>query len=525
MLHIVKRPYSLILILLLALMNSRAQIPGIDTLFRANELVYFSDLERKTFGNFLDGNTDYLAMIAAIDPNTDERELGLYRDWLDKIIGDIRKKKFDQLSEESKIERIRKYVSKALLVSYEYKASFDDLFRFGNYNYLTAAAIYAFILDQFGIPYKIYEMSTHIYLVAYPYEQQIAFETSTPGSPFFIFAHQTRTNFVEFMHRQGIIDDMTYRNTSTRDLFEQYFFAGYGLTIREMIGMLYINSAVDLVLEDRTGDSYAQLEKAFILHPSYKSQYLLLVHLNGYLLKMNYHDSLDLGYLIKASRLIDYGVERELVETYLKDIVNTVLVKEEDQEGFENIYEYLQMNLPDEDLKRNFTFHYLYQSGRMEFNNARYARALDYLEPAYDIRPEDERTKDLLARSLGGYSMVVSPGFVLEKIRKYDTACTAIKSEEIYLMVKLQTCLVLFGEAFHLRDGQTGEQYMAEFEKLLDENPETGIDHILIGRSYSSAAIYYYRKGMINKSLHLLKKGLSYAPDNIELKLKLSSFE
>ena len=60
--------------------------------------------------------------------------------------------------------------------------------------------------------------------------------------------------------------------------------------------------------------------------------------------------------------------------------------------------------------------------------------------------------------------------------------------------------------------------------RLIDENHEAEIDHILIGRSYSSAAIYYYREGQVNKSRDLLEKGLLYAPDNIELKLKLNSF-
>lgn len=513
------------MILFFVLINSRAQIPGIDTLFRANELVYFSELEKSSFRDFLDGNPDYLSMIAAINPDTDERELKLYREWVDEIIRNIRSKKFDQLSEENKIERIKRYVIKALLISYEYKADFDDLFRFGNYNYFTAAAIYSFILDQFGIPYEIYELPTYIKLVAYPGDQQIAFETTKPGYQFFMFDHETRINFVKFIHKQGVIDDITFSNISTRNLFEQYYFAGYGLTIREMIGMLYINSAVDLMLGDRNQDSYAQLEKAFILHPSYKSQFLLLVNLNNYLLKMDYHNPLDLGYLIKASRLIDHGVDRKLIETYLEDIVNTVLVKEEDQEGFDYIYEYLQDYLLDENLKINFTFHYLHQSGRLAFNNARYAKALDYLEPAYDIRPEDKRIRSLLVRSLGGYSTVNSPGFVLEKIQQYDTAYTKITGEGIYLMVKLQAFLELSGEAFQLQDGQWGEYYMVEFEKFLDENPETGIDQILIGRSYSSAAIYYYRKGRVSKSRQVLERGLSYAPGNIELMLKLDSFE
>ena len=108
---------------------------------------------------------------------------------------------------------------------------------------------------------------------------------------------------------------------------------------------------------------------------------------------------------------------------------------------------------------------------------------------------------------------------------RYDTAFTTVMDEGIYLLVKLQTYLSLFGEAFQLQDGQAGEKYMAEYERLMDDNPEAETDNILIGRAYSSAAIYYYRKGSISRSKQVIKKGLLYAPENIELRLKLRSFE
>ena len=520
-----KRPVPFILFICLSFLPVSSQFTGTDTLFQADELVFFSTLERKAFSDFLNGDPDYLAMMAAVDPGTDERELELYRDWINNAINEIRERKFDQLSKENIIDRIKKYVSKSLLLNYDFEASFDKLFSKGDYNYFTAAALYAFIFDQFGIPIEIHELPTHIYLVAWPGDEDIRFETTPPGFQFFMFDHETRTNFVEFMHSQGVIDDQSYKNTSTKDLFQQYFVTHYGLTIREMIGMLYINSSLDLMMEERTDDSYAQMEKAFILYPSYKTQFMLLVQLNRYILEMDYHNPAQLGYLIKASRLVGFGVDRDMVERYLADIVDKVLVDEENYDGFEYIYGYLQEYIRDEDLKRSFRFSYLYESGKMEFLNARYAKALDYLESAYLIRPGDEALQDLLARSLGGYSLMVGPGPVLEKIHQYDSSFTGVADEGIYLLVKLQTYLGLFGEAFQLQDRQTGEQYMAGFEKLMDDNPEAGIDNFLIGRSYSSAAIYYYRQGKPEKSKQVIEKGLSYAPDNIELKLKLASFK
>ena len=511
-------------LLLLGSMGLTAQFEGVDTVFRADGLTYFSPLEKKAIADFLNGHPDYLAMIAAINPGTSERELGLYREWINETIEEVRGSRFEKLSNENKIGRIQKYISRSLLLNYRSDANFDNLFRDGSYNYFTAASLYAFILDQLGIPYEIRENPSYIYLVAYPAAEKINIETTEPGFRFFMLDYNTRENFIDFIHGQGIIDDRTYDSGNRKDLFQRYYFADYGLSIRDMIGMLYLNSAVDLLEKQRKDDAYAQLEKAFLLYPCYRTQFMLLVNLNSYLLNLDSRNLGQLGYLIKASRLIHYGVDRRLLQEKLNGIVDRVLVREEDPKGFKYIYDYLMDYLEDEELRKNFTFRYLYQRGRMEFLDARYEKALEYLEAAYLLHPEDEATQDILARSFGGYALTNSPRLVLDKIRHYDSVFTGITDEGVYLLVKMQTYLSLFGEAFQLQDRKTGEKYRLLFEKLMDENPDAGVDRYLIGRSYSSAAIYYYRIGQVSKSEQLVRKGLQYAPDNIDLKLKLGTF-
>jgi hypothetical protein len=510
--------------LLLGSITLMAQFDNVDTHFRADRLLFFSPLEKKSMVNFMHGDPDYLAMIAAVNPGTSERELELYRDWIDEIISEIRSSKFEKLGNENRIARIRKYVSRSLLLNYNSNANFDNLFRDGDYNYFTAASLYAFILDQLGIPYEIREKPTNIYLVAYPGTDRISIETTKPGFQFIVFDFDTRENFINFIHGQGVIDDKTYNNGNRKDLFQQYYFADYGLGIREMIGMLYFNSAVDLTEKGRQDDAYAQMEKAFILYPCYKTQFMLLANLNNFIRNMDFHNLAQLGYLIKASRLTGHGVDRKLLLGNLNAIVDKMLVRDEDPEGFKFIYDYLMEYLEDEDLKKDFRYRYLYQSGRMEFLNARYAKALEYLEPAYLIHPEDEATQDILARSFGGYALMNSPRLILDKIQHYDSVFTGVTDEGVYLMAKMQTYLELFGQAFQLQDRETGEKYRLLFENLMDENPDAGMDQYLIGRSYSSAAIFYYRRGQISKSEQLVRKGLEYAPDNIDLKLKMATF-
>jgi len=520
-----KRRYTLPVLLLVFILEIHSQIPGTDKLFSPPDLYFFSDLERKAFSGYFEGIPDYLSMIAAVNPGTDERELELYRSWINEIIGNIRNKRFNDLSDPKKINRIQDYVSGALLITYDHRANFDDLFRVGSYNYFTAAAIYSFILEKLGIPYEIYELPTHVYVLACPLDHRIALETTEPGFQYFMFEHESRSHFVEFLYNSGVIDEYTFKNTSDRNLFEQYYFAGYGLSLKEMTGMLYLNSAVTYLEKGNNYNAYYQMEKAFILHPSYKSQYLLLSYLGGFLQQMDYHNTRDLGFLVKASKLVGYGVQQELILDYFRDIINTVLVEENDEKSFTYIRDYIHHYIPDTVLTRDFEFLSLYESGRLSFNDARYADALDQLETAFRIYPENEDNQNLLVMALAGYSTVVSPAMVLAKIEKYDTAFIEIDSEDIYTFVKVNTYLELFGESFQLQNEESGEKYMTLFEELMDRHPGAGADQIQIGRSYSSTAIYYYRKGRVGKSKEIVQKGLRYAPGNIELKLKLEAFE
>ncbi len=505
--------------------GSLAQIEGADTLFGPADLSYFSALERESFSQYFDGRPDFLKMIVAVNANSHENEPEMYREWISDMVREIRNGKFERLNETKKINQIINSVSRSLLTSFEHQAGFSDLFRYGRYNYFTAASLYAFILDQLDIPHEIREVPTGISVLAYPDDQQITVEIDGPGSQYFMFAHDTRSNFVEFLRESDALDDATFALMNTRTLFEQYYFADYGLTIREMIGMLYLNSAIDYLNRSEPENAYAQFEKAFILYPSYKIQYLLLAHLNSFLTAMDYHNPRDLGYLVKASRLIGFGMDREMIVTLLKGMIHEGLIKEQDLKGMQYIFDYIQDYLADELSKKEFNFLYHYETGRLYFNEQQYPKALESFESAYSLKPDDKNNQDLLIRSLGGYTINANPGMVMEKLQLYDTAFPEITKQEIYLATKQQVCLDFFGEAFQLQDGKNGEYYMAIFEEIADRYPNITVNQLAVGRSYSSAAIYYYRQGRVQKSREILEKGLTYAPHNTELKLKLKTFE
>jgi tetratricopeptide (TPR) repeat protein len=511
--------------LIMPISLNMAQIQGTDTLYRPSDLVYFSALEMESFNRFFDGRPDYFSMLIAVNPDSKENEPGLYENWIAELVARIRDKKFDRLPEAKKINRIKNEVSKSFLIQFEHPASFRDLFTKGSYNYFTAASLYALLLDRLGIPCEIREVRNSILILAFPRQEKIPIEIEGTDTPFFMLAHDTRNHFVEFLREINVVDDATFTVTTSRALFDRYYFADYGLTIREMAGMLYLNSAIDFLNRSEAAKAYSQMEKAFILYPSRKTQYLLLANLNGFLGDMDYYNPIDLGYLIKASRLTGYGMKREKIERILKQIIHTVLIEAQDLKGMEYIYEYMQEFLADKELRTEFSFLYHYETARFHFNEQQYSKALAFSEQAYQLKPQNTNIQNLFASALAGFGITASSRLVLDRIEQYDTLYTELSGNEIYTTIKQHACLIFFGEAFQLQDRKNGEHYMALFEEITRAHPEINLDYIAVGRSYSAAGIYYYRQGEVQRSREILEKGLTLAPHNIELKLKLKSFE
>lgn len=516
---------TVLVLTLLHICDLQGQIRGNDSIFGLRDLNFYSELEAESFAGFFAGRPDGMALIAGLKPRTGKDQLDTYRKWVDDITLQIGDSKFGRLKPEKKIRRIRAYAGKSLLITYDHQAGFDDLFNYGIYNHYTAAAIYGFLLERLGIPYIIRESPTHLYLVAWPGEEDIILEAGQPGSQYFMFDHETRADFVGYLHTKGVISDPDFYNISDRDLFERFYFASCPIGLTEVAGLLYLNSAVTCLREGQSYDACHQFEKAFVLYPSYKSQYLLLRHLAGFIENMDYRNPRDLGFLVKACRLQDFWVNREMLTVYLADIVTTLLLEEKDEKTLDEVHRYMRNYLKDSLLESEFEFLVRHYYGQLYYEDAFYDEALEYLESAFRIDPENEQNQNLLVAALAGYATQASPGMILQKIEEYDTAFSEIESEDVYHLVKLNTYLSIFGDYFQLQDGENGERYMSAFEQFKKLYPGAEADLMQVGRSYSSAAIFYYRKGMTARARELLNRGLRYAPGNSELRIKLEAIQ
>ena len=123
---------------------------------------------------------------------------------------------------KKQIQTIYKSSHSKFFSKYEAEAYFNEIFENGNYNCVTASALYALIFDAFNINYAIKETPTHVYLIADTSNLQTLIESTLPGSGVVTYNEKFKKDYIEYLNANKIISDKEYKNSTTEELFRTY---------------------------------------------------------------------------------------------------------------------------------------------------------------------------------------------------------------------------------------------------------------------------------------------------------------
>jgi hypothetical protein len=123
---------------------------------------------------------------------------------------------------------------------YDQYASFRSMLTKGTYNCLTGTALYALLLDHFGIDYSIIETNYHIFLIASTAEGKVLFEATDP-------IHGFVSNAAEIDKRIAFYKQNTLQASTDDD--KQYYEYTVNLynpvTLDQLKGLLHYNISTE----------------------------------------------------------------------------------------------------------------------------------------------------------------------------------------------------------------------------------------------------------------------------------------
>ncbi len=490
-----------------------------------NLIKYSSAFEKSQFIGLSSKNIfDPLSFLLCLDSTANESKAGNLRIKLNRFFDDklatIQKSK----SGDKLIKAVFKEIHDNMLTKYVTDAHFEKILDNGEYNCVTASALYALSFQKLGIPYQLRSTTDHVYIIANPGPNQLLIETTDPVGGAFAYSEQFKKGYLEMLLKQKIISKKEYNESDLEALFQKHFYSADTIDIRQLIGYHYYNSGVELMHSEDYDKASSQLMKAYYLNTKKQVGHMLsltlAVQLNK---KFDITDSANINLFFLFSQL--FG-ETDYDFLYNKYVLNSedLIMRHDDLDKFKKISLYIFEWMSDSVQLNKFREHYYYACAYGYVSKKDFASAYQNIRNAYCINDKNIRIKNMydqlsenLLYFLAEESEEGSLDSAIVKLVNTDAICGKGNSSKL----KFELLMVRAGVYFNDNDINSGDQALAEAEKFATENKLSDFEDRYIEMGYGSANNYYYRKYEIAKAKEYLNRGLKLDPDNIQLKNNL----
>ena len=498
-----------------------------DSLIKKTDLKFNNTEEKEAFSKSNISNTDNIIFLLLSSYQKD----GAYshsktQQQIDECVKTL-KQEINSKSEAKKVKYVYEYVHQHFLKVYKLQNSFADIFTKGEYNCVSASALYAIIFTKLEIPYNIIEAPKHVYLITYPQSFKILIETTSPEKGYFQFSDNFVNQYVKNLYSSKLISKTEYESNTSNDLFNKYYFDSKGLSLIELVSVQYSNYAIYHLEEKQYDEALNEIKKAYYLNQSDRHQYILkstLIHQ----LQNNKYDTKsqveEFAIICRFNTENDEDVSNENLKNEFSRLTESQLINQSNYNLYDESYRTIIKEISDTSLKKDISFTYHYELSRLGYMNDKdTAYEFPHLRAAYRINSKNANLQSIIL-SYAERLIKTSddPKKIIQLLNVTSGNFDFMNDNNGFNGVKANCILELSYQSFAINDLTKGNQYLKEFEKLMTEKKETRANENFIEKAYAFAAGIYYKKGNISKARQTLKNGLNYAPDNFGLKLRLS---
>ena len=490
-----------------------------DSLIYYHELQFESDLEESYFNELYNGNTENLfeAFYAPYEGDLtlihNEKHSYQYQ------VGGIHLIKRPK-NQNKYVKKLYDELHERLLRKYEDLVFFDRIFEDGVYNCVTACAIYGLTFEQLGIPYTIKETPTHVYLVAFPGDDQVIIETTDPVNGFQSFSPVFKQQYVSLLEQQKIIDRAEL-SQGVSAIFNKYYYSSSEVNLVQLAGLQYYNKAVESFNAKKYDLAVTNFEKAFLLYNSDQTRQMLFASLSMVVSGSSYTNDFDVESLGKISRFNMYDITNAEVVGEFGRITQKQLLSNNDTATYSRSYQILMERIPEDSmLQRDISFLYYYERARILYNRAMFDEALPFALKAYESKPESIDSESLLLSCYTDSYRDDEAAQALVRLEKFMVDFPALKRNNRFGAIWSNLYLVNMYDNYLSKNYQKAFEFKKSFEELISQYSNYPYDRRIAGSAYSQVVAYYFRRGQKQSARNALDQGFKYAPGNGELKTR-----
>lgn len=492
-----------------------------DSLVRYNEVSFTSAYESDAFENYFIRKNPNLITSLLLSTNSNISADNHIIAQIENLCNSIGSLGYEKKKPEKQIKIIYDKVHSTFLKKYELENRFNEIFSSGNYNCVTATALFSLVFEKLNIPYTIKEEPTHVYLIAYPNTQNVLVETTTPLFGYLTFDPNFKNKFITNLKSQKIIGASEADKSSTDELFNKYYFQNENINLHKLVGIHYLN---DALFNNDHGDylkAFYQAEKAYLFYPSQRCQYLLAQFGIEILAKEKLTPQEKSLFIGKLSRYKSQGVTNEMINGEFSNLTQDILFKENNKALYKECYEIIKSKINDKGLDNSLSYIYYYENGRVFYNQGNFPKAKGFFSKALSLQPNNVDLGSTFVSVLSAtFRKGTSNKSVMDTLNFYKEKFPSLEEINGFNAMIAVSHAIQFGEAFNQGLVNEGEKYKIIFESLYPSDKMMNVDSAVIGMAYSAACTYYFKKGQKTKAKAALEKGLSLAPDSYELRLR-----
>lgn len=464
---------------------------------------------------------DYIKL--ALVANVSEHDANVT---VDRLNDDIRQLNWESSASqkpEKRLKQLFQMVHAKFLSKYEETASFDRLFSSGEYQCVGASILYAYVLEKYQVPYEIKELPTHVYVVAYPGSYNILLETTDPAKGYFVPDAKTKENYVNALVKDKYLDEEYVKKVGIDQAFNEFFYSKTNLSLKQAVGVLYYNKAVEELDAEKYNEAYSNIAKAQILYPAKKNEFLQSAIMQQMTRNFKFNDMKDWEGLVYATNGANADEdERKHVEFEFDNLIQNKLWKSAQKNKVDEVYNYLSQNLKDTTLKSDLEDNYLMENARYAYTSNNFDAAQGYLEKLIKKNPANPLPKAMLIDIIGSKFTGQGSPENIKLLDQYVVKFPFIGDDPRIRSLYLFNYSFLIYTFFAQNNGQAGDKYLKMLVSELDshKNHEGKYD-IQVAEAFGKASEYYYRKNGKQKALDILNLGLKYVPGSEKLQMKV----
>lgn len=515
---------SVLLLYFLGYYISASAQKTIDILL-ADELgIFNSSYEKQVLTRTEFSDQDYLALFLQIGGDSINPALSEAR-----ISEFIQNKYPDKKTFKSRdLKKLYKEVHEQFFRKYTDNPVFRDIFANGDYNCATASAFYALILDKLSLSYDIRETPNHVYLVAEPLSSNVIYETTAPSMKTFKVSDKLKSEFLDYLVNNKIISKEDAQGNKKNELFEKYFYGDEKIDKKKLAGLLYYNLGIDAIAARNFEKGYRNFEKAYILYPSKRIEYLAGISLlASFADKQNADDNM-VNSCVRYLQLSPTESAKEMVKSYWRSFMEKNLFESPNILKVYQLFGQLRSVIKDTALIKGMSYDYYYKVAHYHDIKKMSDSSLVYLDSAYRINPENILVHELIEKTIlqaADFNKTADPDFFDRFNQYFNTFSFLDKKGRLGSMYiySLSRVMSKYYEEDNIKEGaryyDIMKGLMEKERAVMEKNEEVcsiGLVHIYY---------YYVRHKQYKEAKQFLQIVLQYLPNSIELNKRMKNID